>query len=45
MQCMSKNAEFSSVKTGGTSHNTVRVKILITSNYELEILSMIWDLR
>jgi len=41
MPCMSTKAEFSSVKTSGASHNTVRIKILITSNYELQILSVI----
>ena len=35
MHCMNTNAEFSSVKTSETSKNTVRIKILITSNYEL----------
>jgi len=32
---MNTNAEFYSVKTSGTSHNTVRIKILSMSNYEL----------
>ena len=35
MYCMSTNAEFSSVETSGTSHDTLHIKILITSNYAL----------
>jgi hypothetical protein len=35
MHCMNTKAEFSSVKTSGTNHNTARIKILITSNYAL----------